>query len=185
MFKSTGYRSIALFVALEVFIFDQLSKWAIMELVLRPHRTGQTGVNIFQWFTETPARMEYTEIKILPFFNIVMVWNKGVSFGMMNSGENAAILIMLSLAVSFVFLIWLFRSTSKMQCLCLAMVIGGALGNVIDRVRFGAVADFLDFHVAGYHWPAFNIADSAIVAGVILLMIHSLFLDQKAKNPVD
>lgn len=187
MFKTTGYRAIALFIALDVIIIDQLTKWGITEMLLRPHRTGDAGFDLIKWFTETPPRLEYTEIQILPFFNLVMVWNQGVSFGMFNGGQagSAVFLILLSLGVSLIFLIWLLRSTSKMQAFCLALVIGGAIGNVIDRARFGAVIDFLDFHVMGRHWPAFNVADSAIVIGVILLMIHSLFLDNKPQKRVD
>lgn len=80
-----------------------------------------------------------------------------------------AVIICVALAV------WLARSTHWVVTVGLAMIIGGALGNVIDRVRFGAVYDFLDVHVVGWHWPAFNVADSAISIGVALLILNSLF----------
>jgi signal peptidase II len=117
---------------------------------------------------------------VLPFFNIVMVWNKGVSFGLFNDFQayGPIILSAMSVVIAAVFTVWLFRSTSKFQSFAIALVLSGAVGNVIDRIRFGAVVDFLDFHAYGYHYPAFNVADSCIVVGVVLLMIHAFFLDR-------
>jgi signal peptidase II len=71
--------------------------------------------------------------------------------------------------------VWLWRALRSIPAAALGLVIGGALGNVVDRIRFGAVFDFLDVHVAGWHWPAFNVADSAISVGVAVLLIDSLF----------
>jgi signal peptidase II len=73
------------------------------------------------------------------------------------------------------------KAETRLAALSLAAIIGGALGNVIDRVRFGAVVDFLDFHVLGYHWPAFNVADSAITVGAAILILESLF--NKGEKP--
>lgn len=114
---------------------------------------------------------------VLPFFNLVLVWNRGVSFGMFGSGGAATrwLLTVLALVVVVALVIWLHRSESRVVASALGLVIGGAFGNVIDRVRFGAVVDFLDVHVAGWHWPAFNIADSAICIGAALLVLDSLF----------
>ena len=81
------------------------------------------------------------------------------------------ILAGMALAVSLVLAIWLARSETKALMYGLGLIIGGAVGNVVDRVRFGAVIDFVDAHIAGYHWPAFNLADSAITIGVILLLL--------------
>ena len=92
------------------------------------------------------------------------------------------LLILLSLAITLWFSRWLMQGASRVQSICLAMVIGGALGNVIDRLRFGAVVDFLDFHLFEYHWPAFNVADSCIVLGVAGLIIHSVFLEKRVEN---
>lgn len=119
-------------------------------------------------------------IEILPFFNLVTVWNYGISFGMFNNGSPAGSIIFVGLALVIIvaLLVWLRSVTSPLVAAALGMVIGGAIGNVIDRLRFGAVFDFLDFHVAGWHWPAFNVADSAICVGVVLLCIDALFLTQ-------
>jgi signal peptidase II len=114
---------------------------------------------------------------ITPFFNLVKVWNSGISFGIFAGQRQPIMLSIISLIIVAILLVWLYRSHQKMVAIALGLVIGGAIGNVIDRLRFGAVADFLDFHIGGYHWPAFNIADSTIFIGVVLLCIHSMFMD--------
>jgi signal peptidase II len=119
-------------------------------------------------------------IEILPFFNLVTVWNYGISFGMFNNGSASGSIVFVGLALVIVaaLLVWLRSIASPFVAAALGLVIGGAIGNVIDRLRFGAVFDFLDFHAAGWHWPAFNVADSAICIGVVLLCIDALFLTQ-------
>ena len=99
-------------------------------------------------------------IEITPF-NVVMVWNKGVSFGLFSSQSiwTQAVLGGLAVAFSVVLAIWLAKAQNKLLGVSLGLVIGGALGNAIDRAIYHAVADFLDFHAAGYHWPSFNVAD--------------------------
>ena len=162
-----------------IFVFDQLSKWAVTEHVIRPALSEAPPLGLGEWLFAATERLPFTSIEILPFFNIVMVWNQGVSFGMFNNlnAYGPMILSIVSVLISIIFAIWLIRSTSRLQSLALCLVIAGALGNVIDRVRFGAVIDFLDVHAAGYHWPAFNIADSAICIGVFLLIIHAIFFE--------
>ena len=120
----------------------------------------------------------FQPIEIMPFFNLVMVWNRGVSFGLFASNMEIVrwLLTALAVGVSIGLLIWLYRATNRWLAIGLGLVVGGAIGNAIDRVVYGAVADFFDFHLAGIgHWPAFNVADSAIVVGVGFLLIDSLF----------
>ena len=109
--------------------------------------------------------------------NLVVVWNRGVSFGLF--ADDASVmrwaLIAVALAVSVGLAVWLRRARYGLLGLALGLVIGGAIGNVIDRVRHGAVFDFLDFHLAGYHWPAFNVADAGISVGVVVLLLDGLF----------
>ncbi len=166
-------------IALDIVILDQLSKWGITELALRPN-TGEESVGIIDWITHAPERISFTQIEILPFFSLVMVWNQGISFGLLNQDGDigAMILLILPLIITAIFLIWLFKTNSWLQGIAISLVIGGAIGNVIDRLRFGAVIDFLDFHIAGYHWPAFNLADSCVVVGIALLIFHSIFLEK-------
>lgn len=109
------------------------------------------------------------------FFRLVIVWNRGVSFGIL--GDRALppwVLSAIAVAVCIGLFIWLRRTDRLLVGWGIGLVIGGAIGNVIDRARWGAVFDFADFYVGQWHWPAFNIADSAIVVGVGLMLIDSL-----------
>lgn len=118
--------------------------------------------------------------EVLPFFNLTHVWNRGVSFGLFNNNHSGAWLLAgLSLVITAFFLVWLKRVHHKPLALAIGAVIGGALGNVIDRVRFSAVVDFIDFHIGGWHYPAFNVADSAIVLGIAYIILDSLFFEPK------
>ncbi|CAA7616290.1 Lipoprotein signal peptidase [Candidatus Terasakiella magnetica] len=156
---------IGLGVAALIVLLDQISKWWIVEKVMRPE--GIVGAPFY-----SPTRIELT-----PFFDLVMAWNRGVSFGIGNNGGpwNALILSGLAVVIVGLMLVWLRKAETPLLRLALGGIIGGALGNVVDRVRFGAVADFLDIHVGLYHWPAFNVADSAITVGAIVLVVDSLF----------
>lgn len=119
----------------------------------------------------------HESVAVTSFFNLVLVMNPGASFSFLADagGWQRWFFIVMALAIS-VWLVVLIRhhATEKLMPAALALVLGGALGNVIDRIRFGAVVDFLDFHVAGWHWPAFNVADSAITVGVVLLLWQQL-----------
>lgn len=123
-------------------------------------------------------------MELTGFFNLVVVWNRGVSFGMLaDLGESSAIILsVISLVVVVGLAVWLRRVDRVGVRLAIGAIIGGAIGNVIDRVRFGAVFDFLDFHVAQWHWPAFNVADSAIVLGVAYLLLDGLFTPQPRRT---
>jgi signal peptidase II len=118
-----------------------------------------------------------TPIHVTDFFSIVMVWNYGISFGLFSMPESMMpqILIMLSVLISGVLLRIGMRSPNAHERLAYGIIIGGALGNVIDRIRFGAVADFFYFHIGEIGWPAFNIADAAIFLGVAYLILHHIF----------
>lgn len=110
------------------------------------------------------------------FFRLVMVWNAGVSFGLLG-GDRALppwLLSAVAVAVCIGLFVWLRRTDRRLTGWGIGLVMGGAIGNVIDRARWGAVFDFADFHVRQWHWPAFNVADSAIVVGVGLMLIDSL-----------
>ena len=124
---------------------------------------------LLAWLEEQGAWQQVTG-----FFNLVMVWNRGISFGMFQSGETGRwLLVLFSTLVCLGMAIWLWRQNKFWPGLALGAVIGGALGNIIDRIWRGAVADFFDFHMFGYHWPAFNVADSAITIGVAMLLYDS------------
>ncbi len=111
------------------------------------------------------------------YFNVVLAWNNGISFGLFNNdGDiNALIFSLLAIAIVIFLIRLLSKAETKKLAVGLGLIIGGALGNVIDRYIYGAVIDFLDFHINEYHWPAFNFADSCITIGAILLLVDSLF----------
>jgi signal peptidase II len=151
-----------LFIAAVVLLLDQLSKWAILDRVMPP-----------------PGG-----IPVTGFFNIVLTYNTGVSFGLFQ-GEAAwqpYFLIAVNLAVSVALLVWLRKQSGSLLVWAVGLVVGGAVGNAIDRFHQPGVVDFLDFHVAGWHWPAFNLADSAIVCGVLLIVADGLFQPRRKGN---
>ena len=125
-------------------------------------------------------------IEVTSFFNIVMVWNKGASFGLFSTQSpwTQAILGGFAIVISIVLAVWMCRARSKWLAVALGLVIGGALGNAIDRAIYGAVADFLDFHAYGYHWPSFNVADIAISVGVVMLLFDGL-LEKRSDHKLD
>lgn len=119
-------------------------------------------------------------IEILPFLNFVRVLNDGVSFGMLGGLVPWWGLVVLAAGIVTWLLIWLWRTQDRLTGVAIGLVIGGALGNILDRVRYQAVPDFLDFHLGQYHWPSFNLADVAIFCGAALLFWDS-FRSKKNK----
>jgi signal peptidase II len=119
------------------------------------------------------------QIRIFSFFSIVYVWNRGVSFGMFNWLDNSQVILsLLQGSIAFVLMFWLYRNKNRYFTIGIGLIIGGAFGNLIDRIQNGAVADFLDFYIGNYHWPAFNVADSAVFIGVVILLVTD-FLKQE------
>lgn len=119
---------------------------------------------------------ERPPVEVTSFFNVVLVWNHGVSFGMLSMPSTVMpwILKAIALVIVGVLVRWLCQCKDRWVAIALGLVIGGAIGNVIDRARYGAVVDFLDFHWMAQHWPAFNVADSSIFCGVMLLLWDGL-----------
>jgi signal peptidase II len=131
----------------------------------------------------------YESREIIPgFFNLVYVTNTGAAFSML-AGVDSPWRHYFFLGVGVVacagltFAHYRFRAAHRLYPLALGLIAGGALGNLIDRLRYGAVIDFLDFHLGGYHWPAFNVADSAICVGAVLFLIVNIIEEkQKTRN---
>ena len=139
-----------------VFGIDQLHKW---------------------WMLNVYGISEKAPVRITSFFDLVMVWNKGVSYGLFTT-HTQEWLIALSLAITAVLWVWACGAHRAFAAAALALVIGGALANALDRAMRGAVADFFHFHYQGFSWYVFNLADVAIVAGVALLLYESLFMGE-------
>ena len=121
------------------------------------------------------------------FFNMVLVYNKGAAFSFLSDapGWQTPLLIAFALVAIAIVGTLLVRSPGRrLLCTGFALILGGALGNLIDRFRYGQVVDFLDFHAAGWHWPAFNVADSAITLGAVLLVVEGfLHHERRARAP--
>ena len=159
-----GALGLALTLAAVVLVLDQASKWVVLTQVMDPPRV----------------------VEVTGFFNLVLTYNTGVSFGLFG-GSAAAwkpwALGGLALAVSAGLLYWLARQPERLLGLAIGLVVGGALGNALDRAHQPGVVDFLDFHLAGWHWPAFNLADSSISLGVAILLFDGLFRERdRSKN---
>ncbi len=140
--------------AIITFVADQLSKLWIL-FVVRLEDTGP-------W-------------QLLPFMEFVMVWNRGISYGLFQQTSDVGrwSLVVLSIAAAIWLSSWLRRSVRRVEAIGLGLIIGGALGNVIDRIAYGAVADFVHLHWGTFSWYVFNIADAAIVVGVVALLYDS------------
>jgi len=150
---------LGLFIATLIIIADQLTKYWVYT-----HLLGDANY-----------------ITYGSYFNVVKAWNTGVSFSMFNDGgmTGRILLVVVALAIVGLLTYWLKNEKDKYLSLSYSLIIGGAIGNVIDRVRFGAVFDFLDFHINNNHWPAFNLADSFICIGAVIIIIHSLFIEKR------
>ena len=124
-------------------------------------------------------------VALTPFLELVMAWNPGISYSLLSAEtpEGRYALLALSLVATALLGVWLWRAPDRLTTVGLGLIVGGALGNAYDRFAYGAVADFFHFHVGGFHWYIFNLADVAIVAGVGLLLYESFFVAGK-KNEI-
>ena len=141
--------------AVVVIVIDQITKyWAVRELATQP------------------------PIELLPFLNLTLVFNTGAAFGLLSDsgGWQNLFFVVVAVVISIVIVVNLYRMQWRQvqTAIALSVILGGALGNVIDRVWHGYVVDFVDLHYQVWHWPAFNVADAAITVGAILLIIDSM-----------
>ena len=155
----------ALLLAAVIIVSDQVSKWVIADVVMQPPRV----------------------IEVTGFFNLVLTYNTGVSFGLLGFDlpGKAFILGALAVVVAISLMVWLWHQPKALLVWAVGLVAGGAIGNAIDRALRPGVVDFLDFHLGGWHWYAFNIADSAIAIGVALLVLETLFAPSEEAKEKD
>ena len=154
-------RRLGLLIALAIFVVDQVVKWAI---------TGPIALD------------EVGQITLLPIFNLTWVQNYGVSMGFLTAGSDTTrwALVGLTAAIGLGVAVWLWRETNRFDVIALGLVLGGAAGNILDRVRFGYVVDFLDLHFGDFRpFLVFNVADAAITIGVVILLLRALFARPK------
>ena len=154
------FMPLGILAALVVLIADQASKWWVLNVLDLP---------------------DVRQIVLLPVLNLTMVWNRGVTFGLLNGlgSWGHVVLAAVALAVVVALGFWLRRAESRLMAVAIGSIAGGAVGNVIDRVRFGGVVDFIHAHVVtrwgDYSWYVFNVGDAAIVCGVAALILESTF----------
>lgn len=141
--------------ALAVFVLDRLSKWWIVEVYDLPEKGS---------------------VAVLPFFSLTMVWNQGISLGLFQADSDLGrwLLIGVTGAISLALAVWLARVETRLLAVAIGLVLGGAVGNILDRLIYPGVADFFHFHAFGASFYVFNVADSAISIGVVLLLWDSL-----------
>ena len=164
-FKDKKVLLLSLFLIILIIIVDQFTKqWALHFISDIIEKTN--GV--------------HSHVKKTSFFNVVLVYNNGISFGIFNNLFFMKNILFIIISCITAFLIYLlFKTKDNANLIAFAFIIGGAIGNLIDRAIYGAVIDFLDFHIKTLHWPAFNIADSAVCIGVIIYIINDFFLNKK------
>jgi len=133
-----------------------------------------------QWtkYLVSHALNVYDQVAVFSFFNLTLAHNPGIAFSLLDSGRSGVRwgLTVIAAVVSIGLILWILRLPRKdaATALSLSLILGGALGNVIDRLRYGHVVDFLDFHIGEWHWPAFNVADSSITVGAVILVVTTL-----------
>lgn len=161
--RKLGLRKLGLAIATSVFVVDQLLKWVVtypLQLRERPNKT----------------------IEVLPFFDLKWVENYGVSMGFLTAdGELGRwLLVALTGAISAAVFVWMWREKQRDDVIALSLVLGGALGNILDRIRLGHVVDFADLHFGDIHpFLVFNVGDAAITIGVLLLLVRALFTRER------
>ena len=160
---------LGLIIAAAVFALDQLVKAFLLY-----------GLD----FAKSLNGLAVEPIEILPFFNVVMVWNPGISYGLFQASSEFQrwILVVFSLGVVGLLIWWLRGIKDLRLAQAIGLIVGGAVGNVIDRIAYGKVADFFHLHAFGYSWYVFNVADTAIVFGVILMAADLLLNEWKGRS---
>ena len=164
--RFSGVPQMGLLLALVVFVMDRASKWWIVEVFDLPGKDT---------------------VYLLPFLDLTMVWNRGISMGLLRADSDFGryLLIALTGAVAAGLTVWLWRVGERLVGVALGLVIGGAVGNIWDRFEYGAVADFVRVHGETWSFYVFNVADAAISVGVAILLLDALLLSQKPHKSAD
>ncbi|MEN1727264.1 MAG: signal peptidase II [Pseudomonadota bacterium] len=158
---------------------QKYAAWLVLAVIV-------VGLDFWTKNLATQNLVLYRPVPITDWFNLTLAHNEGAAFSLLADagGWQRWFFTTVAVVISVILLIWLWRLPNRSRLLpsALMLVLGGAIGNLIDRLKFGYVVDFIDIHYQGWHWPAFNIADSAIVLGVILLLVDG-FLPRRGPQP--
>ncbi len=153
------YRIISCLIVVFIAFFDQLSKNYVQSLISEGN------------------------LQVISNLSFVSVWNHGVSFGFGDNFPMANLLfVIITAIISIALVVTIWMTENKMIMIAAGTVLGGAIGNIIDRLRFGAVYDFIDMHIQNFHWPAFNIADAMIFIGIIMLFVGDVYAKYDSKH---
>lgn len=165
-----------LLVIFGIILLDQITKGILLFMI-----TGSAFAYGSAW---SVVPVPYLMAHVTNFLNIVFTWNPGTAFSLFRAlGDNAPWVMIVATATIIAFIFYyLVRRAKSYERMPLILIVGGALGNLIDRIRFGAVVDFLDFHIGGLHWPAFNIADTFITIGVLMYILNWWLARRKCLN---
>jgi signal peptidase II len=146
---------------------------ALLTLIL-----DQASKLYFLFVYDLPVR---EPVRLTPFLDLMVVWNRGISYGLFQQESDAGrwLLILVSVAAAIGLSVWIRRTRGRLLAASLGLIVGGAVGNVIDRLAYGAVFDFIHVHVGSFSWYVFNVADAAIVAGVAGLLYDSFVLEKR------
>lgn len=159
------YKQMGFVVALIALAADLATKWMVLSIIMQPPKV----------------------IQISSFFSLNLGFNRGISFGLLSSPHFATpyLLSTFALIVVLFLVTQLWRGTSKIEAIGIGAIVGGATANVIDRLVDGTVTDFLDFQIYSYHWPTFNVADTAIFSGVVLFIVASIFDNKRSSGQTE
>jgi len=149
-------------ILITVFLIDRISKFYILKLA-----EVESSVDIY----------------VTSYLNLFLIWNKGIAFGLLSMNESMIYnTITLMIVLIIIFILFMMWKNDNIQRYFLALVVGGALGNLYDRIVYTAVPDFIDLHFHGFHWFVFNVADISITVGVFCLILVELFYNNKITN---
>tara|TARA_R110002073_G_scaffold325609_2_gene504787 strand:+ start:1615 stop:2109 length:495 start_codon:yes stop_codon:yes gene_type:complete len=159
------YKKMGFVVALIALAADLATKWMVLGIIMQPPKV----------------------IQISSFFSLNLGFNRGISFGLLSSPHFATpyLLSTFALIVVLFLVTQLWRGTSKIEAIGIGAIVGGATANVIDRLVDGTVTDFLDFQIYSYHWPTFNVPDTAIFSGVVLFIVASIFDNKRSSGQTE
>ena len=158
-------------------IFDQryARHWLLLSVVV------VVADQFTKWLAQA-SLIPYQPVPVIPMFNLTLAYNTGAAFSMLSDASGWQRWFFVSLAIVVVIVlfswVWRMRADERLHAISITLILGGAVGNLIDRLLHGYVVDFLDVYYGSYHWPIFNIADSAITVGVVVLIID-MFINQK------
>ena len=155
---------------MSVILGDQITKGILLSRIVHSWPLSGNAIDLVPY----PYMMD----RITSWFNLVFTWNPGTSFSILKTAPTVLVILLTASIIGYLLFYLFTKVKTRREYLAMGLIVGGALGNLIDRLRFGAVIDFIDWHVGAWHWPAFNVADICITLGIGLYVLYFI----KGKN---